>query len=320
MSVIWLFLDWIQTSHAMEFVRRAVSMAHLFCFVSEFAWKVLCWTNPQTGSLARSQTLIVTLSEWRLRQRCHHNQRQRHWVVHQKVLKVSRKKRHPKVKGIKAQGATKGINPGQPLVHIGSPPKRMSGFPIKHWSKISETPPGYYPWVIRPCRIHFCNQNEHPSNIYNSLWVAPNTLWLIPVKTYASGKWLCCFACRTTGRVMSRRLAGPVGLQATVAFVPEVMNNGKWSPICAHYFWNNDNGAKTVCTTLGFSGGTHQQTNTTYDTDAMPVGACYAEQDLTSCTGGGNAWGNFEESHGYCKAGTSVGITVTCGAKIGATS
>ena len=119
---------------------------------------------------------------------------------------------------------------------------------------------------------------------------------------------------------MSRRLAGPVGLQATVAFVPEVMNNGKWSPICAHYFWNNDNGAKTVCTTLGFSGGTHQQTNTKYNTDAMPVGACYAEQDLTSCTGGGNAWGNFEENHGWCKAGTNVGITVTCGAKIDATN
>ena len=36
------------------------------------------------------------------------------------------------------------------------------------WCESSESPPRYNPWVIRPHRIHFCNQNEHPINIYNS--------------------------------------------------------------------------------------------------------------------------------------------------------
>ena len=101
---------------------------------------------------------------------------------------------------------------------------------------------------------------------------------------------------------------------AGVAFVPEVMYNGQWSPICGHYFWNNDNGATTVCKALGFFGGTNTKTRTTYSTDAMPVGMCSAGQALTSCTmtASDNAWGNFEYNDGWCKAGTAVGVTVTC--------
>merc|ERR1712086_1178545 len=110
--------------------------------------------------------------------------------------------------------------------------------------------------------------------------------------------------------------AGGEAVTAGVAFVPEVMYNGQWSPICGHYFWNNNNGAATVCKALGFSGGTHQQTRRTYSTDSMPVGSCNAGEALSSCTDGGNGWGNFEYQNGWCKAGTSVSITVTCGAKI----
>jgi len=110
--------------------------------------------------------------------------------------------------------------------------------------------------------------------------------------------------------------AGGEAVTAGVAFVPEVMYNGQWSPICGHYFWNNNNGAATVCGALGFSGGTHQQTRRAYSTDSMPVGSCNAGEALTSCTDGGNGWGDFEYQNGWCKAGTSIGITVTCGAKI----
>ena len=35
------------------------------------------------------------------------------------------------------------INPGQPLVHIGSPTKNASGFPIKQWYNSRESPPRY---------------------------------------------------------------------------------------------------------------------------------------------------------------------------------
>ena len=119
----------------------------------------------------------------------------------------------------------------------------------------------------------------------------------------------------TDGTTNYVRAAGGDAVTAGVAFVPEVMYNGQWSPICGHYFWDNNNGAATVCEALGFSGGTHQQTRTTYSTDAMPVGECSAGQALNSCTDGGNAWGNFEWDNGGCKAGTEVGITVTCGAE-----
>ena len=102
-------------------------------------------------------------------------------------------------------------------------------------------------------------------------------------------------------------------MTAGVAFVPEVMYNGQWYPICGHYFWDNNNGATTVCEALGFSGGgTLTNRYATHSTDAMPVGMCSAGQALTSCTNGGNAWGNFEYNNGWCKAGTAVGVTVTC--------
>ena len=42
------------------------------------------------------------------------------------------------------------VNPDQPLGHFRAPPKNASGFPIKQWSKSSESPPRYSPWVIRP--------------------------------------------------------------------------------------------------------------------------------------------------------------------------
>merc|ERR1712153_75859 len=102
---------------------------------------------------------------------------------------------------------------------------------------------------------------------------------------------------------------------AGVAFVPEVMFNGNWYPICGHYFWDNNDGATTVCQGLGyggFSSGTHTKTRTTYSTDAMAVGECSAGQALTSCNHGGNGWGNLEYNGGWCKAGTQIGVTVTC--------
>merc|ERR1712086_847428 len=102
---------------------------------------------------------------------------------------------------------------------------------------------------------------------------------------------------------------------AGVAFVPEVMSNGNWYPICGHYFWDNNDGATTVCQGLGyggFSSGTRQHVRDTYSADSMPVGECSAGQALTSCNHGGNGWGNLEYNGGWCKTGTQIGVTVTC--------
>lgn len=100
------------------------------------------------------------------------------------------------------------------------------------------------------------------------------------------------------------------------AFVPEVLFEGKYYPICGHYFWDNDLGAGSVCKSLGFTGGNDihatSRTGHVYDTNAMPVGGCMDGEDLTKCTGGDNAWGNFDFRDGRCKRGNSVGVKVTC--------
>ena len=108
---------------------------------------------------------------------------------------------------------------------------------------------------------------------------------------------------------------GGAPVAAGVAFNPEIMHNGQWSPICGHWFWHHDNnnGAATVCQTLGFSTGTQERTGTAYSSNAMPVGACNAGEALTACTGGANEWyGNLAGMNGDCTAGNTVGITVTC--------
>jgi hypothetical protein len=50
-----------------------------------------------------------------------------------------------------------------------------------------------------------------------------------------------------------------------------------------------------------------------FSQNAMPVGRCNAyDTSLDSCTGGGNAFGDFEWENGKCNAGNVVGVYVTC--------
>ena len=102
------------------------------------------------------------------------------------------------------------------------------------------------------------------------------------------------------------------------AFVPEVLYEGKYYPICGHYFWNNDDGATIVCKELGFARGTRLSTRAVYEVDAMPVGKCNSGETLDKCTAGGNAWGNFNYGgwgDGYCKKGNRIGVQVICKGK-----
>ena len=108
------------------------------------------------------------------------------------------------------------------------------------------------------------------------------------------------------------RAASGAAVKAGVAFVPEVLYKSKWYPICGHYFWNNENGAATICKGLGFPTGTLQKTSKRYDSDAMPIGACKVGEQLRNCTAGGNVWGQLDTNDGRCKKGHRVGITVTC--------
>ena len=103
--------------------------------------------------------------------------------------------------------------------------------------------------------------------------------------------------------------------------IPEVFHSGGWHPICGHGFWDNDNGATTLCKRLGFASGTLTRTNATYSKNAVPVGSCNAGEPFTKCTGKcpgsdtpgcWNHWGNFQAGDGGCTTKYSVSVAVTC--------
>ena len=107
------------------------------------------------------------------------------------------------------------------------------------------------------------------------------------------------------------RAQGGETVQEGKAFVPEVLFKGEYSPICGHFFWDDNNGATTFCNSLGFKNGKITKTRDVYDVDTMAVGTCKAGEALTECTGGGNAWGDWVLQPA-CKKGKPVGFTVTC--------
>ena len=106
------------------------------------------------------------------------------------------------------------------------------------------------------------------------------------------------------------RVASGTTVGAGKAMYLEVSYKGKWYPICGHHFWDNHHGANTLCKQLGFSSGKQSPTKAKFSVDAMPVGNCGASQRLNKCNQGGNAWGNFAYSNGWCKKGTAIGVTV----------
>jgi hypothetical protein len=99
----------------------------------------------------------------------------------------------------------------------------------------------------------------------------------------------------------SVRRAGKATVVSGQAFSPEIMYNGSWYPICGHWFWDDNNGATTVCQGLGFSSGLvssgyGERAHTSQPKAAMPVGRCNAGEALTSCSNGGNYWGDFNST------------------------
>jgi len=120
-----------------------------------------------------------------------------------------------------------------------------------------------------------------------------------------------CAASTSNSSALVRAQRG-MRVEGGKAFVPEVLYQGTYYPICGHYFWNSNNGASIVCKLLGFNRGLQRQTWNKFGVDAMPVGDCKPGEKLTQCTGGGNDWGNFDDRDGWCKKGKEVGVEVTC--------
>ena len=104
------------------------------------------------------------------------------------------------------------------------------------------------------------------------------------------------------------RAQGGKAVEAGKRFVPEVLYEGKYYPICTYSFDNNNFGATTFCKSFGFNEGFAVKTSKQYDKDAMLVGKCMAGEAITKCTGGNNYWGDLTT----CKKGTNVGVKVIC--------
>ena len=100
---------------------------------------------------------------------------------------------------------------------------------------------------------------------------------------------------------------------------PFIFWDNVWSPICGHYFWDNQVGATKFCQKIMYKEGEWATSGNSYSTDAFRVGECNAEDDWdTKCTGGcndyeaggqcSNAWFN----NGYCNKDDDVAIKIKC--------
>ena len=68
---------------------------------------------------------------------------------------------------------------------------------------------------------------------------------------------------------------------------PEIWFNDKWSPICGHYFWNNNYGATLFCQELDstYTFGSIKNSGIPLASDGIRVGKCTSQDNsLSSCT------------------------------------
>jgi len=98
---------------------------------------------------------------------------------------------------------------------------------------------------------------------------------------------------------------------------PEIFLNGKWVPICGHYFWDTNYGADLFCQKLDpkFTNGIVSKSHgKRLASDGVRIGKCQPEdQQLLSCTGGGNDLGignGFATAN--CEAGQLAAVEIQC--------
>ena len=114
-----------------------------------------------------------------------------------------------------------------------------------------------------------------------------------------------------------------------VGGIPEVEVNGRYRPICGHYFWDNNYGADLFCKeldrkyrsgkiTAGYSGvfGVYN-----LGSDAIRIGKCREGDSWLRCSGGcndnqvGGQCPSIRTGNGQCTAGARAGIKIECSSK-----
>ena len=98
---------------------------------------------------------------------------------------------------------------------------------------------------------------------------------------------------------------------------PVICWDKEWSPICGHYFWDNEHGVAKFCQQLGYSSGTflHHITGA-YQKDAFKIGECRKDDTWLNCSGGCNDYeiGGSCKGHPFanCSSGHTIKIAISC--------
>merc|ERR1711899_654735 len=97
---------------------------------------------------------------------------------------------------------------------------------------------------------------------------------------------------------------------------PEVFWNGVWTPICGHWFWNNDYGADLFCQKLDskyVSGTVIKRKDVKLRQNGFQIGECKIDDNsLLACTGGCN---DLKTGNGHCAkcgVGQKAAINIKC--------
>ena len=100
---------------------------------------------------------------------------------------------------------------------------------------------------------------------------------------------------------------------------PEVMVDGHWSPICGHWFWDNNYGATLFCQKLNstYTYGIVNKTEIPLASDGIKVGKCTSQDtSLSSCTGGCNdlqVGGECsDDANSKCSVGQGAIVEIEC--------
>ena len=99
--------------------------------------------------------------------------------------------------------------------------------------------------------------------------------------------------------------------------IAKICYNGRLVPICGHYFWENNNGARLFCKMLGKGGGNvNKNQDIELTEDAYYAGTCSsADKNITKCSAGGNhhTLGGTEFLGGSsCNKGSKAAISIGC--------
>ena len=96
----------------------------------------------------------------------------------------------------------------------------------------------------------------------------------------------------------------------------EIYQNGKWIPICGHWFWNNNKGATLFCQQLGYNIGIVKQESIARQVplpdDGFRIGECETNDIWGQCTGGCNDHTIGGTLCSDCRSGAMAGLRIEC--------